>query len=364
MVWGNVDCLYDCLTVKQSTRFGIADKFDAVIDFSAYGRKEITDAVALLQSASGDKPASSKAALYLLISTDSVYDVCEPDTRSPSGQVREIDAVRPSDPEVRRVLAEHHTYANGKLEAEEELVKQRSPPASDKPDAPKQDPTGIPYVILRLPDVLGPRDTTYRFWVYQLWIKVAFKLPRRPVVVPEFLLGYNNSFVHVDDVARTVVDIVDQATKVPSAAAAESILDEVFNLAWPQNITLDGLLRDIESVLNKDDADVEKLPFKTDGEANLYLYPTVRRGPIDSSKAVAALGWRPTEWRTAIQSTVEFYEQVIKDPKRLTQRDEIVQIVGAQLFPGNWEEREEFYTVLENLYGIDLAHFRPKREEL
>jgi len=289
--------------------------------------------------------------------------VCDPDHRSPTGQAREIDAIRPSDPSLRQTLAEHHEYANGKMEAEEELIQQRKPSSSvNGSDSAPTDvkPTGIPYVILRLPDVLGPRDTTYRFWFYQLWVNVARVLSSRPVVVPQFLVGYNNSFVYVDDVARTIVDVVDRV-----AAGGEKkapIVDEVFNLGWPQNISLDGLLRDVESVLRNDDD--ERLKFHSEDNENLYLYPTIRRGPIDSSKAAAALDWRPTDWLTAIRSTVEFYEAAMKDEKWRTQRDEIIQIVSGQLFSASGEVREGFFSTVEKLYGIDLAHFRPKRDEL
>lgn len=263
------------------------------------------------------------------------------------------------------MLAEHHVYGNGKLEAEEELVKQRKVSVSSSSNETVESPTGIPYVMLRLPDVLGPRDTTYRFWVYQLWIRVATILPIRPVVVPEFLVGYNNSFVYVEDVARTVVDIVDRvASSSGSVESLSPILDQPFNLAWPQNITLDSMLRDIESALRGDKDDSERLTFKSEGDDNLYLYPTVRRGPIDSSKAAAAFGWRPTDWRTAIEKTVEFYEAAMKSSKWEKQRDEIIQIVSSQLYADSTESREDFYSAVEKLYGIDLDHFRPKKEEL
>jgi len=68
---------------------------------------------------------------------------------------------------------------------------------------------GIPYVMLRLPDVLGPRDTTYRFWLYQLWVRLAPVLGSRPVTIPKFLEEQENSFVYVDDVAKVVVDAVE-----------------------------------------------------------------------------------------------------------------------------------------------------------
>jgi len=88
--------------------------------------------------------------------TDSVYDVC---AKLHKGRTLETDAVRPEDPEERVMLAEHHYYGDRKLLAEEELLGQRQH-------------GGFPFVILRLPDVIGPRDNTHRFWIYQLWIKV------------------------------------------------------------------------------------------------------------------------------------------------------------------------------------------------
>ena len=30
---------------------------------------------------------------------------------------------------------------------------------------------GMKYLIFRLPDVVGPRDTTDRWWTYQMWVQ-------------------------------------------------------------------------------------------------------------------------------------------------------------------------------------------------
>ena len=168
-------------------------RFDAVVDFSAYNGRATREATTLLRH---------KADLYVHISTDSVYDVCDPDRRS-AGAVQEQDAVRPDDKGFRDLLSTHHDYGHGKLEAEEELVIQRYNHTDGLP--------GIPYVILRLPDVLGARDTTYRFWLYQLWLRLAPLLPARPVTIPTFLLEQKNSFVYVDDVAKVVADAVETA---------------------------------------------------------------------------------------------------------------------------------------------------------
>lgn len=129
-----------------------------MVDFSAYGARATRDATSLLRH---------KTNIYIHISTDSVYDVCDPDIRwgipeeTPGEErweetpVREEDAVRPEDKGLRDMLSTHHDYGHRKLEAEEQLIIQRHNNYTDGMP-------GIPYVILRLPDVLGPRDTTYR----------------------------------------------------------------------------------------------------------------------------------------------------------------------------------------------------------
>ena len=88
--------------------------------------------------------------------TDSVYDVCD---KKHNSHTLETDAVRPDDPEERHLLNDHNGYADQKLRAEEELSRLRQE-------------GGFPFIIIRLPDVIGPRDNTYRWWIYQLWIKV------------------------------------------------------------------------------------------------------------------------------------------------------------------------------------------------
>jgi len=180
-----------------------------VVDFSSYNARSTRDAVSLLRHNSD---------LYVHISTDSVYDVCDPDIRqSDEGRpVREEDAVRPAEKQLRDLLSTHHDYGHRKLEAEHELVIQRYNHSDGQ--------LGIPYVILRLPDVLGPRDTTYRFWFYQLWLRLAAVLPSRPVTIPEHLLAQKNSFVYVADVAQLVLDAVEMARD------NQSFTDQVFPL--------------------------------------------------------------------------------------------------------------------------------------
>ena len=60
------------------------EKFDAVIDFSGYGSIETKESSKLLRG---------KVDLYVMISTDSVYDVCDKDH---DGLTKETDSVRPA----------------------------------------------------------------------------------------------------------------------------------------------------------------------------------------------------------------------------------------------------------------------------
>lgn len=304
----------------------ISGQLDAVIDFSSYGPDETKDSTALLKD---------KASIYVHLSTDSVYDVC--DIQERQVPLKEDQVVRPIDAYRRDLLNSHHDTGNRKLQAEEELIKQR-----------KDAKGGIPYVIFRLPDVLGPRDTTYRFWIYQLWIRMASKLPKQPVVIPKYLANYKISFVYVDDVAKAIVEAIEPSSR-------EAVLDQVFNLAWPEIVTLPQLLQNIEAELG-----IEKQKFNMDNDSiNVYFYPTGRTGPLDPSKALKALKWSPKPWKEAIAETVRFYNEALTGEKFKTQRDEIIQIQAMQFYD---DDKLQFYNALEKEYNISLSHFKPHDE--
>ena len=59
-------------------------KWEIVIDFCAYLRKEVKTII---------RGLTNRLKLYVMISTDSVYDVC--DSKIRIGPLREIDAIRP-----------------------------------------------------------------------------------------------------------------------------------------------------------------------------------------------------------------------------------------------------------------------------
>ena len=296
-------------------------KFDFVLDFSSYNGNQALNMVQVLQG---------KVGTYLMISTDSVYDVCDKKHDLPT---KETDSIRPEQIGERDLLAKLHRYGHNKLEAEEALIEQR--PVG-----------GFPFVILRLPDVIGPRDTTYRWWIYQLWIKLSPQFDDHPVTLPTFLKEYPMSFVYSEDVATAVAKIM---------AMGPQIKDQVINLAWPEPFYMKDLYESIQEEIGMEKGGFVEIP---DSDA-FYLYPTVRKGPIDVTKAQSLLEFEPTPKEEAIKTTVQFYEKAFKD--YVHQRNEIIQVVASQLFE---DHQSKFYEGLEKAYGVDLSHFKNPKDEL
>jgi nucleoside-diphosphate-sugar epimerase len=130
--------------------------FHLVVDFVCFVSKDIKDIIRAI-------PPSS-IGLYVLISTDSVYEVCVP----PPLEVRHSEGVRESDDRLLdkppEALSKIDDYGFDKWKCEHELRKH--------PD--------FPFVCLRLPDVIGPREVP-RARQFDLQIRLAWQ---RPVRIP------------------------------------------------------------------------------------------------------------------------------------------------------------------------------------
>lgn len=111
--------------------------YDVVIDFSSYSPKQMLEMV---------KSLAGRVGLYVFISTEAVYEVS---TKNHTNPTREDEAIRPISPRRRRELQKEVPYGDQKLACEELLEHQ-------------QKQGGFPFLILRLPVVIGPRDTTFR----------------------------------------------------------------------------------------------------------------------------------------------------------------------------------------------------------
>ncbi|XP_033726249.1 uncharacterized protein LOC117315929 [Pecten maximus] len=293
--------------------------FDVVVDFSAYHSEAVEDVLDLLKGRVGR---------YIYISSDSVYEVCSKNHSNPS---RESDAVRPMNAEEKLQMAGKDDYGHRKLECEEVLVRQR------------QEEGGVPYVLLRLPDVIGPRDNTYRWWMYQMWLRLSGYLERQ-ISIPKFLMDQKLSFVYSLDVADMVVKLTD---------CELGKFDNAYNLGTDEMPTLLEVLELMKRQLNLENTHI---PVNDSAEA-IYLFPSVKLGPVDSSKAKDMLNWTPTSFETISRQTIRFYEFAIRNKGFVLARKEIIRNMQAYF-------TKQPHNVLYGLNGVYGIKYPDTHDEL
>lgn len=279
--------------------------YDFIIDFSSFDAQQLADAVTTFHGLFGK---------YIYISTDSVYEVCA--EKNHTGFSKETDSVRPFDLEKREEYKHRDEYGNDKLEGEEVLINSE-----------------VPYLIFRLPDVIGPRDNTFRWWFYQLWIKVSESLPSQ-ITIPKRLFYKPLSFVYVKD----VVDIITKSLYLP-----DSEYNETYNLGFREVRTLYQVLSHIRGRLDKDHINI-----MLDERPNYsYFYPSVTLGPVNIQKAINKLGWQPTSFYDAADETIQFYEKAINDGKFDREANKVIDMLRVHFHTNI----EDIYRALKDEYG-------------
>ncbi len=267
---------------------------DVTVDFSGYSALAVREAVELVTGYTN---------LYIYISSDSVYEVCR--DKLHEGPSRETDAVRPEDEQERKTASRRDSYGDDKLSGEEAIIEHH-----------KQNPKSLSYVILRLADVLGPRDCTNRFWQYQLWVEMATKHRKYSVVIPRKYDGAPLTFVYSKDVAKMITRIVHMDDK-----SRQGIVNEGYNLSCSENKDLREFLQVAQMYVSPMSKSLDIL--SEDSDEVPQIYPSVDKGPIDISKATAKLGWSPTPLDGVIKSTVEYFRSVVSQQLFLKERKEV-----------------------------------------
>ena len=274
-------CDRDTLIRKTCPELLRSGKYDAVIDFSSYSPMHIETMIDALQG---------KTSLYVYISTDAVYEVCE---KTHKNRTKEEDGVRPLEQKLRDKLASNDKYGDQKLACEEALREQR-------------ERGGFPYVILRLSDAIGQRDTTMRLWTYQVWVKLHKEL-NLPIHLPDGIHNKTFSLAYSKDVSKAILNILK---------AGESVHDKTMNLAFNEALTLEDLLNKIGSYLNIDD-----LNFNRNDSSAWYRFPAVDLGPIDTTLAKELIDWDPTALDVALNETFSFNEDAMVDATFAKERE-------------------------------------------
>ncbi|CAF2325997.1 unnamed protein product [Rotaria sp. Silwood2] len=262
-------------TAVEQLRSSIGDEhFDAVIDFSAYDSDVVKDALKVLES---------RIKIYIYISTDSVYEVCQPFSNDLSS---ETDSIRPTDIDEYERLRKKDSYGHKKLKIEEHLSNWQS-----------KSNYNWSYVILRLPDVLGPRDSTDRWWFYQMWIQFYSSIQKSL----EISTHLRSSYVYVNDVARYITYILSKTYHDSS----RTFYNQILNIACTEIISINDLFNFIIDELN---LNFLNIPIEYNPNTETGFFPSVTRGGINISKALSnEFNWKPTPIKQVIRETIQWY---------------------------------------------------------
>ena len=103
---------------------------------------------------------------------------------------------------------------------------------------------------------------------------------------------------------------------------------------------------------------ITDLSILTDNSTKaVHMFPSVRTGPVDISKAQELLDFTPTPWKTAVAETVDFYEKAMTNPYFHIPRKEIIRNMQTYFTSRPFK----VLLGLKKHYGLD---FQMPKEEL
>jgi len=254
-----------------------AESFHATVDFCAFSPADVTPVLEHL---------GARAGHYVFISSDSVYDVCDPrEATRRHGRLLESSAVRPEDSVRREELARADKYGSRKLEVEELLASSNAA-------------SGFRYTTLRLPDVFGPHENTGR----QLALARRIRKNKRVGLSVGGRAPERISLAYAPDVARAVVATLRAGPAVQGLA---------LNICCAEDITFEDFATTFAAALRR--AEVRaygrtSLPAALASDpARGSKFVSVDCGPIDGTLATRVLEtWAPTPMVDAVERTAEW----------------------------------------------------------
>jgi nucleoside-diphosphate-sugar epimerase len=314
----------------------------AIIDFSCYNGAAAQDVATYLLE------ANVQVEWYVYISSDSIYEVGSPKAHPEKPTEEGIDDHRPSSLQDQAELNASDPYAHGKLEAEEVL--QALQPASS-----------WSYVFLRIPDVVGPRDTSYRWWLYQILLKLQSRTQVPVPYVQEDRDGRRMSLVYVKDVARAILQVLTSDDKHDSNMSKRKALvkNTALNLANDETWTFPEIMECIAlEVAENTSASPQPPSLRSPLLFALNMttdFPSVKKGPILTTRARALLGWEPTPWVEILHDTVEYFESeaVWHDARFVKEREGVLRMALQQV--AKYEKQEEFFSAIREVYELDVS---------
>ena len=284
--------LFSSHSITSCETLSKEDYFDVIVDFSSYQPGVMVELLELMRE---------KFGLYVYISSDSVYEVCQDLQRGEPSQ--ETHSIRPVDSAESERLNKADSYGHNKLACEEvleNLYKLHS----------------FNYISLRLPDVIGPRDNTDRFWYYFIWTLTHNEIGF-PLMIPTWLASHRLSFVYSLDVAALITETL--------LKPIDEYLNQAFNLACSETLTLQEFLIIIGNSLNISVSFIEG--------GSEYYFPSVTRGPVNCTKALKILNWKATPIQVAIDESIAFYRNSLNSPQFAFLVKKIIADLEGSLLP-------------------------------
>ncbi|CAE7702404.1 C35C5.3 [Symbiodinium necroappetens] len=286
--------------LREATR-RLGTEWDCVVDFSGFCGGDVH---ASLQGLDG------AFKLYIYISSDSVYEVStwayekwKPRKRldGRSGyetHVSEGLAVRPATKEQQEIVNNNDGYGNEKLQGEEVLLKEL--------------PAGCKCFILRLPDVIGPCDSTHRLWAYWHWLR-AGELGAPPPQVQSYKRKRKSWDANGDEIAQAPGDA--KLALVYSLDVAKFLLRlvtdqptkavDIVNLCCEEQLQLSEFL---EQLFAASGGNRKRPRLAPDRNPKVYLPSVDRLWPLSCERAREVYGFRPTPLEEVLTRCVEFFE--------------------------------------------------------
>lgn len=282
--------------------------FDNIIDFTLYEPKRVIFILEKLEYNFKN---------YIFISTDSTYNASEISLKKDFNYFKNsklvlikeedsTDNLNDIDKDIKSKLKKRDKYGYNKLKCEIELKKI----FKDNNLIEK----GKNYIILRLPDVIGEFDESYRLWYYIIWLKYT---EIKPIEFEEIDLFRKLSFVLRDDIVHVIVELILNNAKE---------WNQEYNLACEENITLKELIDYISSKLNIKDYKY----IISDSYAHTY-YPSVTIGPISIEKAKQMLNFTPTSLFKSIDISLEFFYNIENGQKYKKEFSKMVQDLPKEI---------------------------------
>ena len=395
----NTRAFADAVDVATGTTLGANGRWDVVVDLSGFTPRDLRAALRGLRGRTRRYVFVSSDSVYEVcderarredaLGSDARAEGRKKETNGEGdvsyengGGAREEHARRPGDASAAEALARGDRYGHHKLRCEEILAKiasrgigdiattdgEEAPDLSssssddaatwsddsdgddsddsenesesdddghDDDDVNDDDLVPVPWLAIRLPDVIGPRDGTYRLWRYQMWVQCVDVLG--PVVVsPDLARGGSRrlSFAYAPDVAGLVAKV--------ARGECDARLGQSYNVACVERVSLQEIVERVaecvrETAPGDGDGDEKSAPGEVFGGARSVVevrepgrgrkrgwddseeatssssvrtspefYPSVDGGAIDPSRAMAELGFAPTPLRDAVRETVRW----------------------------------------------------------